>query len=87
MTSGTSPAFQSTVTTTIPLSLSLTNPSSTGLALALSATTDPVSARLVQNPEPSTILLLASGLAGLAWYGSRRRRAAMKEEIIEAIGR
>lgn len=26
-------------------------------------------------PEPSTILLLGSGLAGMAWYGRKRRRA------------
>jgi len=26
-------------------------------------------------PEPSTVLLLGSGVAGLAWYGRKRKKA------------
>ena len=68
-TAGISPLVQTTTTTIVPLSLSL------GFAQSLSSAADPIStARLVQNPEPSTLFLFASGCAVLAWYGLRRRR-------------
>ena len=68
-TAGISPIVQTTTTTIVPLSLSL------GFAQSLSSAADPIStARLVQNPEPSTLFLFASGCAVLAWYGLRRRR-------------
>jgi hypothetical protein len=63
--SGTSNAFQSTVTTA-PLFLTGTSSSLTGIA---GSTTTSV---LVQNPEPSGILLFASGCAALAWYFRKR---------------
>jgi hypothetical protein len=87
MTSGASPAFQTTVTTTIPLSLSLAS-QPTGVPLSLSTMADTFStsggtgiagtggtAGLVQNPEPSTIVLLASGIGTLVWYSRRKHRA------------
>jgi hypothetical protein len=64
--SGTSNAFQSTVTTTAPLFLTGTSSSLTGI---VGSTTTSV---LVQNPEPSGILLFASGCAALAWYFRKR---------------
>lgn len=75
-TSGAAPTFQSTVSTTIPLSLSLAPLSTSSIGFAslgdtVSTTSTP---RLVQNPEPLTILLLASGLGVLAWHGRKRRR-------------
>lgn len=92
-TSSSAPMIQTTVTTTIPLSLALTTPSSTtmssstvapsstGVALALTATEDPVSTgRLVQNPEPSTLILFGSGFAALAWYDRKRRRVVKTED-------
>lgn len=64
LTSSASTAIQSTVTTTIPLSLALTG-TSVGLTGTAVLSTSSV---LVQNPEPSTLLLLASGCAALVWW-------------------
>ncbi|MBA2252030.1 MAG: PEP-CTERM sorting domain-containing protein [Nitrospirales bacterium] len=46
----------------------------------MTGTVDSLStSRLVQNPEPSTILLFASGCAALAWCYRRRGRHAAFE--------
>ena len=75
VTSGASTVIQSTVITTIPLSFGGT---SSGLtAPAVSSSTNV----LVQNPEPSTILLFASGCAALAWcFRKQWWKAAFGEE-------
>jgi hypothetical protein len=73
--SGTSTAFQSTVTTTAPFFLTGTSSSLTGIA---GSTTTSV---LVQNPEPSAILLFASGCAALAWcFRKRWWKAAFEKQ-------
>jgi hypothetical protein len=74
---------QSTTTTNIPLSLSLIGQTSNGSSLINSVATQSIASsngRLIQNPEPSTALLLFSGLAGLAWR--KRSRAKRTGALI-----
>ena len=55
----------------IDISLTNTNPGDL-FSVTFQFDTSPISAPV---PEPSTILLLGSGLAGLAWYGRKRKKA------------